>query len=66
MRACNANFGAMGISPDTLLADHRTWGRALRYADGPDEVHQRSIERMEIKLSQKTPGATVTYLTPSL
>ncbi len=59
-------FGAMGISPDTPLADHWTWGRALRYADGPDEVHLQSIARMEIKNSQKTPGATAAYLTPPL
>lgn len=57
-------FGAMGISPDTPLADHWTWGRALRYADGPDEVHLQSIARMEIKNSQKTPGVTAAYLTP--
>lgn len=57
-------FGAMGISPDTPLADHWTWGRALRYADGPDEVHLQSIARMEIKNSQKTLGATAAYLTP--
>ena len=57
-------FGAMGISPDTPLADHWTWGRALRYADGPDEVHLQSIARMEIKESGKTPGATAAYLTP--
>lgn len=54
-------FGAMGVSPDTPLADHWTWGRALRYADGPDEVHLQAIARMEIKDS--TPGATAAYLT---
>ncbi|NYT64404.1 acyl-CoA dehydrogenase family protein [Alcaligenaceae bacterium] len=59
-------FGAMGISPDTPLADHWTWGRALRYADGPDEVHLQSIARQEIKHSQKTLGATAAYLTPPL
>jgi acyl-CoA dehydrogenase len=56
-------FGAMGISPDTPLADHWTWGRALRYADGPDEVHLQTIARMEIKKSQGTLGATAAYLT---
>jgi acyl-CoA dehydrogenase len=59
-------FGAMGISPDTPLADHWTWGRALRYADGPDEVHLQSIARIEIKESAKTLGATNAYLTPPL
>lgn len=56
-------FGAMGISPDTPLADHWTWGRALRYADGPDEVHLQSIARMEIEQSKATLGATAAYLT---
>ncbi|WP_179400771.1 acyl-CoA dehydrogenase family protein [Burkholderia guangdongensis] len=55
-------FGAMGISPDTPLADHWTWGRALRYADGPDEVHLQSIARMELQSS--TRGAAADYLTP--
>lgn len=58
-------FGAMGISPDTPLADHWTFGRALRYVDGPDEVHLQSIARMEIKKSKQTLGATAAYLTPS-
>jgi acyl-CoA dehydrogenase len=57
-------FGAMGISPDTPLADHWTWGRALRYADGPDEVHLQAIARMEIKSGQENLGATARYLTP--
>jgi acyl-CoA dehydrogenase len=57
-------FGAMGISPDTPLADSWTWGRALRYADGPDEVHLRAIARMEIKASATRRGDTAAYLTP--
>jgi acyl-CoA dehydrogenase len=57
-------FGAMGISPDTPLADHWTWGRALRYADGPDEVHLQAIARMEIKEGRERLGATAAYLTP--
>jgi acyl-CoA dehydrogenase len=32
-------FGAMGLSPDTPLPELWTMGRALRIADGPDEVH---------------------------
>ena len=56
-------FGAMGISPDTPLADIWTWGRALRYADGPDEVHLRAIARLEIKQAQDRPGFTLPYLT---
>lgn len=59
-------FGAMGISPDTPLADIWTWGRALRFADGPDEVHLRAIARLEIKQAQNKPGFTLPYLTPPL
>lgn len=54
-------FGAMGLSPDTPLADLWSWGRALRFADGPDEVHLQSIARMEIKGAVR--GATEPYLT---
>jgi acyl-CoA dehydrogenase len=45
-------FGAMGTSPDTPLADFYTAGRALRYADGPDEVHLQTIARLELKASR--------------
>jgi len=59
-------FGAMGISPDTPLADIWTSARALRYADGPDEVHLRTIASIEIKESRDTLGSTAAYLTPPL
>ncbi|HGL4258384.1 acyl-CoA dehydrogenase family protein [Burkholderia dolosa] len=55
-------FGAMGLSPDTPLADMWTWGRALRFADGPDEVHLQAIARMEIKDAAR--GSSTPYLTP--
>ena len=42
-------FGAMGLTPDTPLSYLWTWGRALRFIDGPDEVHIRSVARREIK-----------------
>ena len=57
-------FGAMGVSPDTPLADMWTTGRALRFADGPDQVHLRSIAGLELKASQASRGATAAYLTP--
>jgi acyl-CoA dehydrogenase len=41
-------FGAMGVSPDTPLANIYTSGRTLRFADGPDEVHLRVIARAEL------------------
>jgi acyl-CoA dehydrogenase len=44
-------FGAMGLSPDTPLASLWTWGRVLRIADGPDEVHLRSVARHEMRLA---------------
>ncbi|MCG8441174.1 MAG: acyl-CoA dehydrogenase family protein [Caulobacterales bacterium] len=55
-------FGAMGLTPDTPLADSYGWGRALRIADGPDEVHLHSIARMEIKSDNK--AASAAFLTP--
>ena len=42
-------FGAMGLSADTPLAFLYTWGRALRFIDGPDEVHLRTVARAELK-----------------
>jgi acyl-CoA dehydrogenase len=57
-------FGAMGLTPDTPLANSYIAGRCLRYADGPDEVHLQAIARMEVKSSQATLGATAAYLTP--
>ena len=40
--------GAMGLSQDTPLARMAAGARTLRIADGPDEVHLRSIARREI------------------
>ena len=45
-------FGAKGITPDTPLAFLYTWGRALRFIDGPDEVHLRGIARQELKAAK--------------
>lgn len=42
-------FGARGLTPDTPLSYLWTWGRALRFIDGPDEVHLRGIARDELK-----------------
>ena len=41
-------FGAMGLTNDTPLASLWTWGRALRFVDGPDEVHLRVVARDEL------------------
>lgn len=55
-------FGAMGMTPDTPLADSYTWGRALRYADGPDEVHIQTIAKLEMRESNGASSAI--HLTP--
>ncbi|GAA1895536.1 acyl-CoA dehydrogenase [Streptomyces sodiiphilus] len=41
--------GAAGVSQDFPLAELWTSARSLRMADGPDEVHQRSLARRELK-----------------
>jgi acyl-CoA dehydrogenase len=55
-------FGAMGISGDTPLAQMWTWGRALRFADGPDEVHLRSVAKQEMKTAGERRGVSSPYL----
>ncbi|WP_164117833.1 acyl-CoA dehydrogenase family protein [Sphingorhabdus sp. Alg239-R122] len=40
-------FGGAGVSSDAGLASMYAGQRTLRLADGPDEVHNRSIARME-------------------
>ena len=40
-------FGGAGVSQDTPLVHSWAGIRTLRLADGPDEVHNRSIARME-------------------
>jgi hypothetical protein len=40
-------FGAAGVSSDTFLAEAYAMIRTLRIADGPDEVHERTIARLE-------------------
>ncbi len=57
-------FGGMGLSPDSPLPNLWTLGRALRLADGPDEVHMQSIARMEIKQTGEQFGRTRSYFTP--
>ncbi len=41
-------FGAAGVSGDTPLAEMWAGVRTLHLADGPDEVHLRSVARVEI------------------
>lgn len=42
-------YGGAGVSQDTPLAGMYAGIRALRIADGPDEVHLRDIARLELK-----------------
>jgi acyl-CoA dehydrogenase len=50
-RAIQAH-GAAGISQDTPLAQLWAGARSLRFADGPDEVHKRSLARRELRKHQ--------------
>jgi acyl-CoA dehydrogenase len=54
-------FGAMGLTPDTPLAYLWTWGRALRFLDGPDEVHLRTVARAELEKARENRGSTAAY-----
>ena len=47
-------FGAAGVSSDTPLAEAWAQVRTLHLADGPDEVHLRSVAREELKKWQPT------------
>jgi alkylation response protein AidB-like acyl-CoA dehydrogenase len=42
-------FGAAGVSDEAGLADDYAVIRGLRIADGPDEVHNRAIARIELR-----------------
>jgi acyl-CoA dehydrogenase len=41
------SFGGAGVSQDTPLAASWAGIRTLRFADGPDEVHNRAIAKLE-------------------
>jgi acyl-CoA dehydrogenase len=55
-RAIQAH-GAMGVGPDTPLAAMYAHLRILRIADGPDEVHRRSIARAELRRMSTQAGS---------
>lgn len=57
-------FGAMGVSPDTPLADLYTLGRVMRFADGPDEVHLQTIAKLELRDNRDKLEKVFAYLTP--
>lgn len=47
-------FGAAGLTGDTPLSHLWTLGRALRFIDGPDEVHLRLVARAEVKKAEES------------
>jgi alkylation response protein AidB-like acyl-CoA dehydrogenase len=49
--------GGGGVSGDFGLANAYAQTRTLRLADGPDEVHRRTIERIELKRQAERGGA---------
>jgi acyl-CoA dehydrogenase len=57
-------YGAMGLTPDTPLALLWSWGRALQFIDGPDEVHLRSVARAEVRRQEGSRLDARSYLTP--
>ena len=57
-------FGAMGLTPDTPLAGLWSWGRAMRFLDGPDEVHLRSLARAELKKAKTARGENIAHFVP--
>jgi acyl-CoA dehydrogenase len=48
-------FGGAGVSDDAGLAKTYSLIRALRIADGPDEVHNRAIARQELRRYANAP-----------
>jgi acyl-CoA dehydrogenase len=57
-------YGAMGLTPDTPLSFLWSWGRALQFIDGPDEVHLRGVARRETKLQAERDDDPGRYCVP--
>ncbi|AVT74853.1 acyl-CoA dehydrogenase [Rhodopseudomonas palustris] len=57
-------FGAMGLTPDTPLSYLWTWGRAMRFLDGPDEVHLRVVARAELAKAKAQAGLNAHHFVP--
>ena len=54
-------FGAAGLTPDTPLSFLWTWGRAMRFLDGPDEVHMMVVARDELKRAEGRRGRNMAH-----
>jgi acyl-CoA dehydrogenase len=50
--------GGGGMSDDFPLAYAYVWQRALRFADGPDEVHRASLAKLELARQLVSAGQT--------
>lgn len=50
-------FGGGGVASDHYLTACYSLARALRLADGPDEVHRNQIARLELKRHRDTDPA---------
>ena len=48
-------YGGAGVSDDAGLAKDYAGIRTLRLADGPDEVHNRAIARLELRKYANAP-----------
>ena len=48
--------GAAGVSSDFFLAAAYSLARAIRLADGPDEVHMEAIARLELAKGTRRPS----------
>src|SRR4029450_4224620 len=57
-------FGAMGLTNDTPLAGLWSWGRALRFVAGPDEVHLAVVAKAELARVKAQAGSNALYYTP--
>ncbi len=50
-------FGGAGVTDDFGLASLYARARTMRLVDGPDEVHNRTIARLELKRYRSSPSA---------
>ena len=50
-------YGGAGVSDEAGLARDYASMRTLRLADGPDEVHNRAIARLELRKYANSPRA---------
>lgn len=55
-RAIQAH-GAGGLGQDTILPEIYAYARSLRFVDGPDEVHIRSLGRWEVRAQMEAAAA---------